>query len=109
MPAAKIREYLLSETHPDGRHKAEFFQAVGFSLNDSQLLEQAVRQYLIDHEVAKIELAPFGTRYVAEGIMTTPGGRSPLIRTVWFVRNEEARLRFVTAYPRRRRDDDPRT
>jgi len=29
-----------------------------------------------------------------------------LIRTVWFVRNEEETPQFVTAYPLRRRDDD---
>ena len=85
--AAKIKKYLLSETHPDGKHKAKFFQAFGFSLNDCQALDHAMRQHIADHEVAKIERSFFGTRYVVEGIMMAPDGRSPLIRTVWFVRN----------------------
>ena len=44
-----------------------------------------------DREIGRLvyEPSPFGTRYVVEGIMTAPDGRSPLIRTVWFIRNEE--------------------
>ena len=106
VPTAKMAGYLLSKTHPDGRHKARFFQAYGFSLDDWQSIEHAVRQHISDHEVAKVEPSPLGTRYVVEGIIAAPDGRSPLIRTVWFVRNEEDIPQFVTAYPLRRRDDD---
>lgn len=31
VPEAKITRYLLSMTHPYGRHKANFFQRFGFS------------------------------------------------------------------------------
>jgi hypothetical protein len=31
IPEAKIGEYLLSTSHPYGRHKAAFFQRFGFS------------------------------------------------------------------------------
>ena len=104
--AAKITDYLLSQTHPDGRHKARFFQGFGFSLDNWQVLEYALRRHLADHEVAKVEPSCFGTRYVVEGIITVPDGRSPLIRTVWFVKHTEKTPQFVTAYPLRRRDDD---
>lgn len=106
VPAAKIVDYLLSDSHPDGKHKARFFQAYGFSLDDWQSLEHTLRQHISDHEVAKVEPCHVGTRYVVEGVIATPDGRSPLIRTVWFVRNEEETPQFVTAYPLRRRDDD---
>ncbi|MCH8828935.1 MAG: hypothetical protein IID45_05090 [Planctomycetes bacterium] len=104
--ATKITEYLLSETHTDGKHKAKVFQAFGFSLDDCPALEQAVRQHAADHELAKVEPSSFGTRYVVEGIMGTPDGRSLLIRSVWFIRNKEENPQFVTAYPLRRSDDD---
>lgn len=42
VPAAKITDYLLSDSHPNGKHKAKFFKAFGFSLDDWQALEQAV-------------------------------------------------------------------
>lgn len=106
VPAAKIEEYLLSQTHPDGRHKEKFFRAFGFSLDDSPALENALRQHVSDHHVAQVEPSRFGTRYVVEGIIVTPDGRSPLIRSVWFIRNEEEIPQFVTAYPLRRPGDD---
>ena len=42
---------------------------------------------------------PFGTRYVVEGIMEVPDGRTPSIRSVWFVAEGEEIPRFATAYP----------
>lgn len=106
VPAAKIANYLLSESHPDGKHKARFFQAVGFLLDDCGTLEQALLKHLAEHEVAKVEATTFGTRYVVEGIIEAPDGRTPLLRTVWFIRNEEEVPQFVSAYPLRRREDD---
>jgi hypothetical protein len=106
VPAAKVTDYLLSGTHPDGRSKAEFFMALGFTLDDWPALEKSLRQHARDHDIAKVESSPFGTRYAIEGTMKTPDGRSPLIRTVWFTTNQEETPQFVTAYPLRRRDDD---
>ena len=106
VPAAKITEYLLSETHRDGKHKAAFFHLFGFSADDWQTLEHVLLKHVSDHEVVKVESSPFGTRYVVDGIMTVPDGRTPMIRTVWFIRSEEEIPQFVTAYPLRRRDDD---
>jgi len=106
VPTTKLTDYLLSETHPDGKHKARFFKAFGFSLDIWQTLESALRQHISGHEVAKVEMSSLGTRYVVEGIMVVPDGRSPLVRTIWFVRNQEEIPQFVTAYPIRRRDND---
>ncbi len=106
VPDEKITGYLLSETHADGKHKARFFRAFGFSLDDWRTLERAVRQHPSDHEVADIQSTPFGIRYVVEGIMETPDGRSPRTRTVWFIRKREEIPHFVTAYPLRRDGDD---
>lgn len=105
VPAAKTKDYLLSESHPDGKHKARFFRAVGFSLDDCGTLEQVLLKHVKDHEVAKVEPSRFGTRYVVEGIIEAPDGRLPLLRTVWFIRNEEEVPQFVTAYPLRRPED----
>lgn len=106
VPREKITEYLLSDTHPDGKHKARFFEAFGFRVDDWQVLEQALRDHVGHHEVAKVEPSPFGVRHVVEGIMPAPDGRSLLVRTVWFIESNEATPRFATAYPLRRSDDD---
>jgi len=98
IPEAKITEYLLSDSHRDGQHKAAFFRRFGYSLSAWQRL----RDDLLDHskyEVSKVESSPFGTRYVIEGIIQAPDGRQPRIRTVWFIENDSDAPRLATAYP----------
>jgi hypothetical protein len=106
VPAAKIVDYLLSATHPDGKHKAAFFEAFGFARDRWRELEQSLKQHLADHDIARNEPSRFGTRYAVEGIMTTPDGRSPFVRTIWFIENNDDIPRFVTAYPLRRPGND---
>jgi hypothetical protein len=99
LPAAKVEDYLLSHTHPDGRGKARFLESFGFSVDDWQTLAEALQRHAASHELAKIEPTPFGTRYVIEGTLETPNERFPLVRTVWFIDRESDSPRFVTAYP----------
>ena len=99
----KIVDYLLSFSHADGRAKAEFFSRHGFTIVDWQVLVLALLNHAKDHEVTRIEVSPFGTRYVIEGIIRTPDGRNPMLRTVWFIELGESAPRLVTAYPRNRR------
>jgi len=99
VPQAKITEYLLSDTHADGRHKAQFFRKFGYSLDDWQALERTLSEHPLHNEVAKIEDYPFGARFVIEGIITTPDSRQPYLRTVWFIKHGEEIPHFVTAYP----------
>ncbi len=40
-----------------------------------------------------------GTRYVVDGLLTTPVNRSPRVRTVWILEAGSAAPRLVTAYP----------
>ncbi|HZZ30233.1 MAG TPA: hypothetical protein VFE46_19700 [Pirellulales bacterium] len=100
----KVKSYLLSTTHRDGRHKAAFFAGCGFSEDHWTVLSAALLKHAHDHDLAKIEKSPFGTRYVVEGIIETPDGRAPLIRTVWFVENGEDVPRLISAYPRKRKN-----
>ena len=96
---AKIVDYLLSETQLVGRHKAVFFRRVGFAAERWQELADALRKHAADHEIAREEPSPFGRRLVVEGIMETPAGRTPRVRSVWFLRSGESVPRFVSAYP----------
>jgi len=86
-------------THRDGRQKAAFFIAHGFQGEAWERLDQARRQHGFDHEMAKTEQTPFGTRDVVEGQLQTPDGRNPVARMVWFVRRGETFPRLATAYP----------
>jgi hypothetical protein len=93
---------LLSRTHQEGRGKANFFLGLGFSVEHWQELAMALKRHAADNEVSRVEISPFGTRYVIEGIFYTSSNRTVAIRSVWFVGSEEEVPRFVTAYPRPR-------
>jgi hypothetical protein len=41
-----------------------------------------------------------GIKYVLDGGMETPGGKTPVVRTIWIVDRGLDRPRLVTAYPR---------
>ena len=101
VPRAKIVEYLLSSTHREGRGKARFFTRFGFSVDSWETLAEALLHHAADHKVAEVEPSPFGTRYVVDGIMKTPDGRTPNVRSVWFIETGEDLPRFVTAHPLR--------
>jgi len=38
---------------------------------------------------------------VIEGVLVTPDGRDPLVRSVWFIEAGVDEPQFVTVYPRR--------
>jgi len=97
---AKITKYLLSTTHPRGRSKARVFTALGFTASEWQAFATALQRDAAEHDVTKVEDSPFGTRYTVEGLMRAPDGRTPTIRSVWFIERGETAPRFVTAYPR---------
>src|SRR5437868_6700699 len=90
VPRAKIADYLLSETHLHGRHKAAFFLRFGFNSYNWQEMAAALKQHAVDHDVKWEEPSPFGRRLVIEGIIKCPDGREPLVRSIWFLRTEES-------------------
>ncbi len=102
VPREKILDYLLSASHPRGRHKATFFTAFGFLPENWETLADAILQHAAEHDVVKAEATNFGTRFVVECIMETPDGRFPCVRTAWFVEEGEEIPRFVTAHPLRK-------
>lgn len=106
VPQAKITNYLLSPTHSTGRGKAKFFIRFGFSSEQWEVLAHALLEHAKEHDVAKVELTPFGTRYVIEGTLQTPVERTPSVRVVWFVDTGDDAPRFVTANPREESENE---
>ena len=95
----KVADYLLSPSHPWGRHKASFFATMGFSPRRWEEMAAVLKRHGASYEAARIEATPFGTNYVVQGIMVGRNGRAANVRTVWFVPLDEVVPRFVTAYP----------
>ena len=99
VPQDKIQHYLLNPDHPIGGSKAGFFRAFGFSREHWRLLADALREHGRANPIAKAVSDEDGTTYLVEGVLETPSGRKPCIRTIWLVETDKLAPRFITAYP----------
>ena len=95
----KITDYLLSQTHPDGRTKAQFFMRFGFRSDTWQELAQALQKVGTSNPVVAVAESLHGARYTVDGAIQTPDGRTPRVRTVWIVEPGGSGPRLITAYP----------
>jgi hypothetical protein len=102
----KSIDYLLSDTHFGGRHKAAFFKRFGFPVREWEKTASTLREHAAEHDVTRVEPSPYGRRYVIEGIVRSPDGRESFIRIIWFIETGKETPRFVTAYPIRRNTND---
>ncbi len=99
VPVRKITHYLLSTTHRDGRHKAEFFRSFGFKLEAWEELASALLNHARQYEIVETVPTPFGRNFVVEGVLPAPDGRAPIVRAVWFIANGQETATLATAYP----------
>lgn len=102
----KIGEYLLNREHPDNGGKADFFMALGFRANDWETMAIALRVLAINSSVSLSMESEHGKKYIVDGVIETPVGKTPMVRTVWIVDTGEAIPRLVTAYPYEERAND---
>lgn len=96
---AKVRDYLLSSTHPVGRFKSIFFIALGFSAEHWLLLRDALLDQVRTGDAAPGQPSPFGLKFEIRAILTGPSGRQASVVTVWMVSIGQDFPHFVTAYP----------
>jgi len=94
----KVRGYLLNSEHRYGASKAKFFEEFGFTLQDWEMLANALHERGQQHDVSKEKQTGFGPRNEVVGELTTPDGRRPCVRTVWQVDKGETAPRLITAH-----------
>lgn len=99
VPPQKLTDYLLSETHPVGRLKAQFLRAGGFDEANVDELEQNLLNIARDEDVKEAVSSSYGTKFIIEGMLIAPSRGPVPIRTVWIIEPTDDRPRFVTAYP----------
>ena len=95
----KLHGYLLAANHPVGRFKAAFFQALGYSSDRWRQLEADLRSQHLSQDVTIRAETRYGRKYSIRARLLGPSGRAADVMSVWIVRTDEERPRFVTAVP----------
>ncbi|HEY6559309.1 MAG TPA: hypothetical protein VI072_18620 [Polyangiaceae bacterium] len=96
---AKVRDYLLSPTHPVGRFKSVFFVALGFSADQWELLRAALLELAQVGDANPGQASPFGLKFEIRAILRGPSGRQADVMTIWMVSKGQDFPHFVTAFP----------
>ncbi len=96
---SKLRDYLLSTTHPVGYTKARFFGRLGFDTPRWKDLQAQLLALALNAEAEPVELTRFGQKYQIRGIIRGPNGRVGAVLTIWIIRDGEIPPRLVTAIP----------
>lgn len=104
IPREKLTHYLLVPQEKDD--KSKFLAQAGFTQDNPDDLEAAIRELIETYEAVQDRQDRFGDFYRVEGTLKGVNGRDLLVVTVWIIRTEEDNLyRFVTLKPWRRIDD----
>jgi hypothetical protein len=96
---SKVRDYLLSPSHPVGRFKAALFDAIEFKQVEWRALVAELARLATDAEAVQTEATAYGQKYEVRGMISSPSGRRAMILSAWIVRSGETIPRFVTAHP----------
>ena len=96
---SKVRDYLLSPSHPVGRFKAVVFNALGYSQDNWPRLRDDLFLHGQSAQARLAETSIHGQKYLVSDTPTGPGGRSGAFVSVWLIEPEAAAPRFLTAYP----------
>jgi len=96
---AKLRDYLLSLDHPDGRAKARYLALLGYTRERWEQLARDLRQQILPLEARLTGESRWGAKYEILGVLTGPNGRAAAVRSIWIVLHGETRPRLVTLVP----------
>jgi hypothetical protein len=98
IPADKLSGYLLvARRHND---KAKFLERIGFTQDNPEVLEAAIRDLAAANEAVVDRQDVYGIFYRVEGSLVGPKGRIEVV-TIWLERTVDGEIRFITLKPRR--------
>ncbi len=99
IPPDKLRDYLLSTTHPDGRGKAEYLGRLGYSHDAFGQLDADLREQVLSREAQPGRASRYGQKYEILGPLTGPNGKTAWVRAIWMILTGETAPRLVTLIP----------
>jgi hypothetical protein len=95
----KITDYLLNPAHRYGASKARFFAEFGFGLGNWESLAAALRERVRNSRTVRQKETPFGPRFEVDGVLGTPSGATPRVRSVWQMDEGDLSPRLITVHP----------
>jgi hypothetical protein len=95
----KLRDYLLSFDHPEGRAKARYLARLGYTRERWGRLARDLRQQILPLEARPTRESRWGMKYEILGVLRGPNGRLAAIRSIWIILHGDTRPRLVTLVP----------
>jgi hypothetical protein len=95
----KLRDYLLSEAHLDGRGKAAYVGRLGYVQGTAGQLDADLRGQILSLDAQPGRPSPYGQNNEILGPLTGPNGKNAWVRTIWIVLTGETSPRLVTLIP----------
>jgi hypothetical protein len=94
----KLRDYVLSQSHPRGKHKARvFLAALEISAADADGLRTALLESARTGDAVPGASDEFGTRYTIDFEMVLPARRAR-VRGSWIIRLDDGVPRLTSCY-----------
>jgi hypothetical protein len=94
----KLRDYSLSSTHPEGKHKARVFAAaLGLDAADAEWLREQLLSAVLHEECIPGRVTEFGQRYSVD-VNLRRKDREARVRSAWIIRRDEDFARLTTCY-----------
>ena len=99
----KLRDYVLSPTHPDGRAKAAYLALLGYTQADWGRLDADLREQILTRDAQPAKPSAYGQKYEILGPLTGPNGSTAWVRTIWMILRDGTVPRLVTIVPLEKR------
>lgn len=95
----KLERYCLNPHHPKGQHKAAMFKSkLGISLENKEVLENALLRSAIEDEAELYKSDQYGDHYDVYFNLETDVGSSRVLGA-WIVQSYEDVPRLTNSYP----------
>jgi|CXWL01.1.fsa_nt_gi hypothetical protein len=96
---AKLKDYLLNPDHRRGGTKARVLLSFGYRPEQWQRLADDLCESHLSAEVHAAHQTEYGRRFDIIAPLTTPDGRSLMLRSVWQIDTGTDHPRLITIYP----------
>lgn len=93
----KLTKYLLVK-RPVG-DKSEFLKGAGYTLDNSERLEEDIRKQILVLDAVSLEKTNYGELFEIRGSLAGPNGTTLKVKTVWMRELRTGITKFITLYP----------